>query len=117
MRFIQKKLLPKPADLSYFNWETQTCTSNPTPNFQVIADSEAGLLFKNKRDRKTINVDPNVLCFVQYSYLFSVCEIEVLRGLVYVWQAYCGDNSTRHEIKDEDYIQIVIYDHQTRRKT
>jgi hypothetical protein len=57
----KKKLLPKPSDLSYYNWETQTCTSNPTPNFQVIADSEAGLLFKNKRDRKTINVDPKVL--------------------------------------------------------
>ena len=29
--------------------ETQTATSNPTPNFQIIADNEAGLLFKNKR--------------------------------------------------------------------
>ncbi len=35
-------------------------TSNPTANFQVIADHEAGLLFKNKRDRKVINVDPDV---------------------------------------------------------
>lgn len=56
---------------------------------KVIADSESGLLFKNKRDRKTINVDP---------------------------KADCGDNSSRLVIKDSDYVQIVIYDHQTRRK-
>ncbi len=48
----KKKLLPRPSDLSYFNWDTQTSTSNSSPNFQVIADNEAGLLFKNKRDRK-----------------------------------------------------------------
>ena len=48
----KKKLMPKPSDLSYYNWETQHSTSNSTPNFQVIADNEAGLLFKNKRDRK-----------------------------------------------------------------
>jgi hypothetical protein len=65
-------------------------TSNPTPNFQVRADSEAGLLFKNKRDRKVINVDPN---------------------------AECGDNSTRHVVKTREYIQVVIYDHMTRRKS
>ncbi|GLD93797.1 hypothetical protein PINS_up002402 [Pythium insidiosum] len=56
----KKRLLPKPSDLSYYNWETQTSTSNSTPNFQVIADSETGLLFKNKRDRKVVNVDPKV---------------------------------------------------------
>eukprot|EP00961_Rhodomonas_salina_P275694 3724785-Rhodomonas_salina.1 len=73
----KKRLMPKPSDLSYYNWETQHSTSNSTPNFQawnasclcarsdicpvltmrlmrcqVIADNEAGLLFKNKRDRK-----------------------------------------------------------------
>jgi uncharacterized protein (UPF0218 family) len=56
---------------------------------QVIADSEAGLLFKNKRDRKVVNVDPKVPP---------------------------GDNTTRTEIKTTEYLQIVIYDHMTRRK-
>lgn len=65
-------------------------TSNHTPNFSVKADSEFGLTFKNKRDRKVINVDPN---------------------------ADCGDNSTRHVIKTKEYIQVVIYDHMTRRKS
>lgn len=33
----KKRLLPRPSDLSFYNWETQTCTSNATPNFQVRA--------------------------------------------------------------------------------
>lgn len=86
----KKKLKPKPSDLSYYNWETQTANSNPTQNFQVIADNQYGLLFKNKRDRKVINVDPNAKDI--------------------------GDNSQRYEIEDPDYLQIVIFDHSTRRR-
>ena len=86
----KKRLMPKPSDLSFYNWETQTSTSNATPNFQVIADNEAGLLFKNKRDRKVINVDP---------------------------KARPGDNSRRIELQTHEYMQVVLYDHVTRRKT
>ena len=86
----KKKLKPKPSDLSYYNWETQTANSNPTQNFQVIADNQYGLLFKNKRDRKVINVDPNTKDI--------------------------GDNSQRYEIHDDQYLQIVIFDHSTRRR-
>jgi hypothetical protein len=88
---MRKRLMPRSSDLSYFNWGTQKITCNPTPNFQVIADSETGLLFKNKRDRKVINVDPKA--------------------------ASPGDNTTRTEIKTPEYMQVVIYDHRTRRKT
>lgn len=56
---------------------------------QVVAENEKGLLFKNKRDRKVINVDP---------------------------KAVPGDNSTRTELQTEEYIQAVIYDHVTRRR-
>lgn len=56
----------------------------------MIADNEAGLLFKNKRDRKVINVDPKVVP---------------------------GDNSTRTPIRTTEYLQVVIYDHMTRRKS
>ncbi|KAL2914478.1 hypothetical protein HK105_206045 [Polyrhizophydium stewartii] len=86
-----KTLLPRPSDMSFYNWETQTCTSNATPNFQVIADDENGLLFKNKRDRKIINVDPREL--------------------------RPGDNTSRTQISTTEHIQVVIYDHLTRRKT
>lgn len=86
----KKRLMPRPTDLSFYNWETHMSTSNPTPNFQVIADNEAGLMFKNKRDRKIINVDP---------------------------RARPGDNSTRTELQTQEYLQVVIYDHVTRRRS
>lgn len=86
----KKRLLPKPSDLSYFNWETQLSTSNSTPHYQVIADSASGLLFKNKRDRKIINVNPE--------------------------SDSAGDNTDRIELPTSEYLQIVIYDHSTRRR-
>merc|ERR1711936_1142765 len=87
----KKRLLPRPSDLSFYNWETATSTSNPTPNYQVIAENASGLLFKNKRDRKIINVDPKA--------------------------PTPGDNSTRVTLHAKQYIQALIYDHLTRRKT
>ena len=56
----------------------------------MIADNEAGVLFKNKRDRKVINVDP---------------------------RAKPGDNSSRTDLETDEYLQVVIYDHVTRRRT
>ena len=85
----RRRLIPKPSDLSYYNWKTQKSLSNSNVNFQVIATEGAGLLFKNKRDRKIINVDPD---------------------------ADTGDNSTRTEIETNEYLQAVVYDHMTRRK-
>lgn len=88
-KHFRKKLLPKPSDLSYYNWETQLSTSNSTPLYQVIADSAQGLLFKNKRDRKIVNVNP---------------------------ESEPGDNTTRTELHTKEYIQVVFYDHSTRRR-
>ncbi|XP_071829684.1 cilia- and flagella-associated protein 299-like [Apostichopus japonicus] len=87
----RRRLLPRPSDLSFFNWETQTSTSNPTPNYQVIAENATGLLFKNKRDRKILTVDPK--------------------------EPSPGDNSTRTPLDCPQYTQVVFYDHITRRKT
>lgn len=86
----KKRLLPRPSDLSFYNWDTQRSTSNESPNFQIMPDHEQGLLFKNKRDRKVINVDPKVAP---------------------------GDNSTRLDVATSEYIQIVIFDHLTRKKS
>lgn len=85
----KKRLLPKSSDLSYYNWETQLSTSTSTAYYQVIADSASGLLFKNKRDRKIVNVNPE-------------CDP--------------GENTTRVEIRTKEYVQVVIYDHSTRRR-
>lgn len=79
----KKKLLSKSTDLSYYNWETQTSTSNSTPNFQVIADSETGLLFKNKRDRKVVNVDPKV------RHGHSCCACAIISYRLSVWDVVC----------------------------
>lgn len=84
------KLVPKPTDLSYYNWKTGICASNDSPNFKVDAGSgESGLLFRNKRDRKVINVNPNVKL---------------------------DENVKRTEVISSDYTQIVLYDHETRKK-
>ena len=92
--FEKKKLfLPKSTDLSYYNWNTGVCVSNDSPNFKVDASSgQQGLLFRNKRDRKVINVDPK-------------------KKLM--------DNTLRYQVtsKNLQYKQIVIFDHFTRRKT
>ncbi len=70
----KKKLLPRPSDLSFYNWENQMIASNNTPNYQVIAESIKGVLFKNKRDRKILNVDPHVsFCYLNY-FLFAFCD-------------------------------------------
>jgi hypothetical protein len=56
----------------------------------VIADDSLGLLFKNKRDRKVLNVDP---------------------------RADPGDNSSRTGVADDAYLQVVLFDHVTRRRS
>ncbi|GAB1610689.1 cilia- and flagella-associated protein 299-like [Argonauta hians] len=86
----KKRLQPRPTDLSFYNWETQTSTACQTPNYQVIAENVQGLMFKNKKDRKIMKVDPGT--------------------------SNPGDNSTRIEIRSPKYVQVVLYDHVTRRK-
>lgn len=89
-----KLFLPKNTDLSYYNWNTGVCVSNDSPNFKVDASSGIkGLLFRNKRDRKVINVDPDQTD-VSDSTKRTLC-------------------STRWP----EFKQIVIFDHYTRRKT
>ncbi|KAG7214461.1 hypothetical protein INR49_026892 [Caranx melampygus] len=72
---------------SYYNWKTQTSTSNSSPNFEVIYDDPGGLLFKNKRDKKILNVDP--LCGA-------------------------GEDSNRTFLQSDLYVHVVIYDHNIR---
>lgn len=86
------RLVPKPTDLSYYNWKTGVCASNDSPNFKVDASSgESGLLFRNKRDRKVINVNQKN-------------------------RTDDKESIARFEISSPDYTQIVLYDHETRKK-
>ena len=86
----KKKILPRHTDLSFYNWDTNFSSSVSSPNYQVIAENITGLLFKNKRDRKIVSVDPKA--------------------------PSPGDNTTRLTIPTSRYLQVVIYDHITRRK-
>ncbi|XP_074895914.1 cilia- and flagella-associated protein 299 [Buteo buteo] len=86
----KKRLFPRSTDLSFYNWDRNVSTSNSSPNYQVIAENACGLLFKNKSDRKIINVDP---------------------------KAYPGDNTTRTAVETDLYLHVVIYDHIVRRGT
>ncbi|KAM6361096.1 cilia- and flagella-associated protein 299 [Alca torda] len=86
----KKRLFPRNTDLSFYNWDRNVSTSHSSPNYQVIAENACGLLFKNKSDRKIINVDP---------------------------KAYPGDNTTRTPVKTDLYLHVVIYDHIVRRGT
>ena len=85
----KKTLMPIPKDLSYFNWETMNSVVNDSPNWRVITDDERGILFKNTRDGKIIDVDP---------------------------KAKSGDNTTRFDVKTDEYYHVVLYDHLTRRR-
>ena len=53
-------LMPRTSDLSYFSFESQSCHLNDSSNFRTDANSEEGLMFRNKRDRKLINVNPSL---------------------------------------------------------
>uniref|UniRef100_A0A3Q0QWR9 Cilia- and flagella-associated protein 299 n=1 Tax=Amphilophus citrinellus TaxID=61819 RepID=A0A3Q0QWR9_AMPCI len=83
----KKRLMPGRSDLCYYNWKTLVSTSNSSPNFEVIYDNPDGLLFKNKRDKKILNLDP-------------------LSGP--------GEDSKRTFLQSDIYIHAVIYDHNIR---
>lgn len=87
----RRRLLPRPSDLSYYNWDSGVTGANNTPNFQIIA-GDHGLLFKNKRDRKVIDVDP---------------------------EAVPGESSSTRRIDlppSAEYIQAILFEHITRQK-
>lgn len=56
-----KRFLPRSTDLSFYNWVSLTASANHSPNFTVLTDSEEGILFKSKRDRNVISVNPEVI--------------------------------------------------------
>ena len=52
-----RPLLPKPTDLSYYNWTLQKVNSTDSNFFRVDAGPKERLSFKNNTNRKIINVD------------------------------------------------------------
>ncbi|EDQ92334.1 uncharacterized protein MONBRDRAFT_21921 [Monosiga brevicollis MX1] len=84
----KKKLIPKPTDLSFYNWSTGSAYASSSEHYQVTTDNDASVAFKNKRDRKMVFVDPA--------------------------RVTPGDNSSRTALHTDEYMQVVFYDHVTR---
>lgn len=86
----RKRLLPRPGDLSYYNWRTGVTRVKDSSHFLVLTGETAGILFRHKRDRKLLNPDP---------------------------YASPGDNTKRLDVDTPELLQVVIFDHTCRKKT
>ena len=84
------RLMPRLSDMAYFNWKTQQARCNNTTNWQVLSESVGGLVFKSRRDRKVVSVDPRA--------------------------ESPGDSSVRTRVSSPSYTQVVLYDHIIRQK-
>lgn len=139
-----KHLVPKPTDLSYYNWNLKKVFSNDSTFFRVDAGPKELLSFRNNTDRKIINVD--------LEYLAKNPTLDVDRSPVELKKVESnietilnnisskkktGIRNKNHtsvnkvkalqtlnkkitkvnvEEKDYGYQQIVIFDYQTRNK-
>ena len=106
-------LLPTPQDLSFYSYQTRIHSQNSTSTlevvpvsgsarfarrsisqsliaWQVVADSARGLAFKDKRDGKTIDINPE--------------------------EGSKPDDAVnaRIEIQDPDYLQAILFCHAVR---
>lgn len=79
-----RKLMPRPSDLCYYNWNTFQVRYNSSENYLVTTDIQEGLQFMNKLDRKLVTVDPKV---------------------------HPGDNTELVKVKSPNYLDAIIYDH------
>jgi hypothetical protein len=70
----ERDLIPKPSDLSYYNWMIQKVYSNDSTFFRVDAGPKERLSFKNNTDRKIINVD---LEYLNKNKTLEVKRIEI----------------------------------------
>lgn len=135
-----KPLVPKPTDLSYFNWTLQKVTSNDSTFFRVDAGPKERLSFKNNTDRKIINVD---LEYIDRHPNLDVKRIPITvknrdgtkdivqegnkaansKGVITVFDSKKENAKLKKGKKTEPgedetwgYQQIVIFDYETRNK-
>jgi hypothetical protein len=123
----KKDLIPRPSDLSYYNWTVQKVYSNDSTFFRVDAGPKERLSFRNNTDRKIINVD--------LEFLAKHNNLDVKRIPVNIKKEEKEDDafliesnkkSNKKIIEKDDfegiekqkvgYKQIVIFDYETRSK-
>lgn len=105
---------PRPTDLSYYNWDTTMSTTNSSPNFVVETEGgSSGIVFKVKRDRK---VRGGCGARERVSHT-TLTRTHLREQIISVDPAVTpGDNTTRTEIVTTEHLQVVLWDHFTRRK-
>lgn len=125
----KKDLVPKPTDLSYYNWTVQKIVSNDSNFFRVDANAKERLSFRNMTDRKVINVD--------LEFLNKHPNIDVVRIPIEIpkngqdekekaakkkkdakkdKEKENEDDPERFDKLTNGYKQIVIFDYETRSK-
>ena len=140
-----RPLLPKPSDLSYYNWTLQKVLSTDSTFFRVDAGPKERLSFKNNTDRKIINVDleyiekhpgldvkripinirnrdgsKDILREGQNNKAkFIVTPVDVKKEIARMNKANKKKKNGEEEENEKDnwgYQQIVIFDYETRSK-
>ncbi len=115
----KKDLIPRPSDLSFYNWTIQKVHSNDSIFFHVDAGPKERLSFRNNTDRKNINVDRE---FILKHPSHDVKTIDVDLSLEPKWEVKNVKNSLKGKSEEENnkesfgYQQIVIFDYDTRTK-
>ena len=127
----QKDLIPRPSDLSYYNWTLQKVMSNDSTFFRVDAGPKERLSFKNNTDRKIINVDLEYLEKHPNSDVRRLpVNLKLLKDskltVTYVdpkkenrrrkMRKGKKDEEEKNENETVGYQQIVIFDYETRSK-
>ena len=124
----KKDLVPRPTDLSYYNWTVQKNLSSDSSFFRVDANAKERLSFRNMTDRKVINVD---LEFLNKHPNLDVNRIEIdipknvnddldkskkKKERVKEKEKENEDDPEKFDKLTIGYKQIVIFDYETRSK-
>ncbi|CAB1435410.1 unnamed protein product [Pleuronectes platessa] len=112
---------------SFYNWKTQVSVSNSSPNFEVLYEDPNGLLFKNKRDKKILSVDPSFPphCVSDvislYGSIFTGARLNswrkttsLIRTPTSAFESGPGEDSIRTFLQTDLHVHVVIYDHNIR---
>lgn len=110
---------------SFYNWDSHIAVWKSTPNYQVIADNPEGLLFKYKRDRKILRVDPKVNLLL-HLYIFPnfIVFLSLFYYLLNIWHVsiFKSRNETlcwniEHVLLLKEKLQNLINNHKSIRKS
>lgn len=127
----RRRLLPRPGDLSYYNWVTHVASSEPSANFQVgralnqgargggcqSSNKRACLRDQSRRRPRSPARAPRRRQVIADDV--SGLQFKNKRDRKVLSVDPCGapgDSSCRTELVTHEYGQVVLFDHVTRRR-